>query len=107
MSTFKELMERRAQLSARIDIGSIVVNNIYDTPGIKEKYGHDNVDAVLMMIETQCLNPLREELAKIDTLEVGDGKRSTKKKSSKPEKSKKEVKGGERKGTKAAGKKSK
>lgn len=50
--------------------------------GLKEKHGEDNVDVVLMAIDTQCLTPLREELEQIDKMEVGDGQ--GKKKSARP-----------------------
>ena len=39
MRTIKEVVMRRVQLEAQIGVSEIVLSNIYDTPGLKEKYG--------------------------------------------------------------------
>ena len=74
MATIKELFEKKRSLEARIDVFEEVLGLAYDMKGLKEKHGEDNVDAVLMAIDTQCLTPLREELEQIDKMEVGSGK---------------------------------
>ena len=70
MATLKEMFQRRMQLEAQISIGELLLQTVYDINGLKEKYGDENVDAVLMRVEEMCLNPLREELERIDRTEV-------------------------------------
>lgn len=70
MTTIKELFDRKQELEAQIAIYEEVLNLAYEAAGLKEKYGHGNVDAVLMQIDTTCLAPLRAELVNVDSVEV-------------------------------------
>jgi len=70
MTTIKELFDRKQKLEAQISVYEEVLNLAYEAAGLKETYGHENVDAVLMQIDTVCLAPLRAELVSVDSVEV-------------------------------------
>ena len=80
MATVKELFDRKRNLQSQIDVYEEVLSLAYDMKGLKEKHGQDAVDDVLTKIDEVCLAPLREELEKIDTMEVGDGQKKRAKK---------------------------
>jgi len=103
MSTIKELFEKKRSLQAQIDVYEEVLSLAYDMKGLKEKHGEDAVDDVLTKIDEVCRTPLREELEKIDKMEVGDGekKRKSDKKASAKKRGTKASKGNKAAGSKA------
>jgi hypothetical protein len=74
MATLKELAEKQQLLKNKISIIEDMLVWAYTPESqLKQEHGEEAHDQVMTEIEESWLNPLKEELARLEELEIDDG----------------------------------
>lgn len=72
--TLKELAERRAHLKKKIELLEDLITLGYDPKHqLKEQFGEAIHDEVLNELDEMWLGPIKEELERLDSMEIDDG----------------------------------